>query len=414
MQKIPTKQELTERYDKRERIASYFSIVVSILIPVLIVVIDWNTLFNGNLETIIVIGVSLGPTVISLLTLFVTKKKLIQNLKDNYQFGVIYKSDLIEICKTALKKLNLELDNVNFYITGEKQLNAYALALGFGDFFPKKKTVFINKSTLFALDKSELLTIVGHELAHLYKYPQNYHRWFFLYQIFTTLFLLTIWSFYPNIIIVLVSLGILQWLITKITLSDPQDIEFLCDDFGAEVGGLENALKAEYKIATYSEILSQAVYKALLLKAKSNDLSLKKINAIINDSLSYEFISNESVEKELNSRITTKLKNNKQSFFSYFIALFNNDDYSAKDYFEQELKSYKILENYKKIDLSVIDKPKYSIDWFIELRRILINKNANEILFLTPHELSDQGASHPSNTRRIQYLTSQISQDRES
>ena len=198
----PSKTELLSEYQKAETIGTWVLGLETSIACLSFVFVSHSFILKNLSESLILAGLAVVPTLLSLAYYFAKKKKRVEDLKPTVKYGHLSKNDLLEVCAEACSKMGIQQADVSFYVTSEKQINASALTLGLGSVFKNLQVVMLNRATLHALKKDELLSVVAHELAHIYRYPLRYHQALMLRLLNSCLLNLSLFTFLPNVFIV--------------------------------------------------------------------------------------------------------------------------------------------------------------------------------------------------------------------
>lgn len=397
----PKKKELLAEYNYAQKCGKFALVIETLFALALLLNSNFSKLSDKLDQAIIVLGISILPTLLSLAYLVVKNKKKVQDLKPSTKYGHLTKTDIIDVCDTVCNRMAIKPGDVSFYITGEKQVNASALTLGLGYLIKSLQVVMLNRATLHALKKQELTSIVAHELAHIYRYPLIFQQALLLRLFNSAAISLSLLTLIPNIFVVAVINGLYQGFISAWFGRFSITIEFLCDDCGAEIAGAEAALKAEFLISKHAEALSDALYYLLKAKREGHNLNSKDLARLLEDSLSYDCLSSE----ELNAQVEGNLKNHQakvqSNFFQYFKSQVFNDSIDTDQELEDEFKD--LEKSRKQATLELPSPHELDINWFKELIA-RIRDNPQTPLFRTTNDLNDTGSSHPGPRRRILYL----------
>ncbi len=403
--KVPTREKLLGEYQRAESLSKMWLAGEALFMLFAIMFLRSELITHNPAEAAIVFCVSFLPTVFSFLYLAAQKRKRIEDLRAEVRFGSLGKQDIIEAVSSVFQKMGLPQDAAVVYVTGDKNVNAYAVSAGFGFLSKKMRQVILNRATLHSLDKEELRTVIAHELAHIYRYPMTFYRAALLRSLLVGLVGVAIWSRIPSAIVVIIILGVYQWVLNLVFGKYSRTIEYLCDDCGAEIGGIEPALRAEFRVSQHQRTLSRAYLVALEQKLQGAPISAKQLQQVIEDSMTFDPTSAEALEKEVNLRLQKKTAAANESFVQHFKSTVFNDSYEAIEQLEEELENLKAAEKVETVPLPTGPEfePALSFRWFKELVSRL-NQEPNKPLFAIPNDITDDDSSHPSPKKRIVYL----------
>lgn len=399
---VPKKSELLLEYEKAQKVGKRLLCIETLLAFVFFLLVDHSKIFSNFAEALILVGLSIAPTLLSLGYYFAKKKKKIQDLKPTVKYGHLGKDDLLAVCAEACSKMGINQADVNFFVTSEKQINASALTLGLGSVFKNLQVVMLNRATLHALKKDELLSVVAHELAHIYRYPLFYQQALLARLGNACLLNLSIFTLFPNVFIVAIIVGSYQALVNRWLGRFSITIEFLCDDCGAEVAGILPALRSEFKVSKHSEILSDAYYQLLKAKKEGRILNTKDLTNLLDASLSYDCVSKEELSSQIETNLNKHQAKMSTSFFQHFKSQIMSDTLDTEDDLEDEFIK---LEHSRKT--KILELPSHedelSLDWFSKVVTA-IKENSDTPIFRTPNDINDDNSSHPGPRRRMVYL----------
>ena len=398
---VPQREELLNEYRQAEKYGQWWFFLDLALIALTLVFLNTNQVKNSPLEALILVCASIGPTLLSLLYLYVQKKKRVEDLRPDVRFGEITKANLLKEIQSVFLKMGVSPGDITLYITAEKQVNAAALALGLGRVMPKLRAIYLNRGTLHALSPKELSSVIAHELAHIYRYPLGYQKGLFLHLITATLLALTVWSLGVNLMIALFVIGGYFFCLNFVFARYSQTIEYLCDDCGAEIAGIDAALRAEFRIAQHSEIVSRAYCAALEKKLSGQEISSKDLQAVLEDALTFDPPNAEDLEREVLLRMKSKETRSKNSFFHFIRDIVFSDSQDALGQHQEILASLKKAAKSPTLELPLGDG--FTREWFGELVN-RIKAEPSKILFRVPEELSDADSTHPGPRKRMLYL----------
>jgi Zn-dependent protease with chaperone function len=398
----PRKKELLADYQRAETLGTWVLGLETLIACLFFVFINHSFILKNLSESLILVGLAVVPTLLSLAYYFAKKKKRVEDLKPTVKYGHLSKNDLLEVCAEACSKMGIQQGDVSFYVTSEKQVNASALTLGLGSVFKNLQVVMLNRATLHALKKDELLSVVAHELAHIYRYPLRYHQALILRLFNSCLLNLSLFTLLPNVFIVALIIGIYQGLLARWFSSFSMTIEFLCDDCGAEIAGILPALRAEFLVSKHSEILSDAYYQLLKAKREGKIINAKNLSALLEESLTYDCVSSEELSAQLEKNINRHQENVSGSFFNHFKSQIMSDTLDTEHDLEDEFIRLSQSRKAKIVDLPT-HEGELSLDWFKVLIS-LVRENPALPIFRTPNDMNDDDSSHPGPRRRLVYL----------
>lgn len=399
---VPKKSELLLEYKTAQKVGKRLLGIETFFALLFFIFVDHSKILSSFSEALILVGLSIAPTLLSLGHYFAKKKKKIQDLKSTIKYGHLSKTDLLEVCAEACSKMGIPQGDVSFYVTSEKQVNASALTLGLGSVFKNLQVVMLNRATLHALKKDELMSVVAHELAHIYRYPLFYQQALTLRLVNACLLNLSIFTILPNVFIVAIVVGSYQALVNRWLGRFSIAIEFLCDDCGAEVAGILPALRSEFKVSKHSEILSDAYYQLLKAKREGKILNTKDLTSLLEASLSYDCVSKEELSSQIETNLNKHQAKMSTSFFQHFKSQIMSDTLDTEDNLEDEFIKLEQSRKTKILELPS-HEDELSLDWFSKVVAA-IKENPDVPIFRTPNDINDNNSSHPGPRRRLVYL----------
>ena len=398
---VPKKKELIAEYSYAQKCGKFALALETTFALIFLASSNFSRLSDKLDQAIIIIGISILPTLLSLAYLLVKNKKRIRDLKPNTKYGHLAKADILDVCDSVCNKMGIKPGEVGFYITAEKQINASALTLGLGYLIKNLQVVMLNRATLHALKKQELTSVVAHELAHIYRYPLIFQQALVLRLFNSAAISLSLLTYIPNIFIVAIINGIYQGFISTWFGRFSITIEFLCDDCGAEIAGAEAALRAEFLISKHAETLSDALYYLLKAKKDGQNLNTKDLARLLDDSLSYDCLSSEELTAQIEGNLKNHQAKTQSNFLRHFVSQFFNDNLETEKELEEEFKD--LERSRKRTTLGLPSNHKLDLSWFKEIITKMRSSPETPI-FRTQNDFNDDGSSHPGPRRRILYL----------
>ena len=301
---IPERGELIARIDRANQSAPLWVAMQLAAIAGLAIVVDWPLILANPEVMLISLGLVLGPQLMSILVQLARKKKDIRDLRESTQFGQFDKYVLQELFSDTLHKLNLPDERLPVYIVNDKLLNAAAVRLGLGGFFRSLNGIYLNRQVLHKLSPAEVQGIMGHELGHYYRHFLTIDR----FRIITTV-LGTMLGIYAGQLIgfqnyawalaVAASIGFCFWVSGIPWAKHSKTIEFLCDDLGAQVNGIEPSINGLMKLGTEAEMLLSVQAQVLARRKMGADLSISDIANAVENSIPYGQATDQSLVKAI-------------------------------------------------------------------------------------------------------------------
>lgn len=294
------------------------------------------------------------------------------------------------------------------YVTNDKSLNASALRLG--GLLGGLNGIYLNRQVLYRLSGPEVQSIIGHELGHYFRFRLTGDR----FQILT----LAIGALVGIFVIQLVQLqGFFGFVVLSVTSSVfwminnsammrfGKTIEFLCDDFGAQLNGIESSISALLKIYADTES-KQLLQLEFLARCVENPLlSPNEVLSAIQKATPYGDAADtelyESIRRELKNRVRKNQATSVAGFLDY-IRDNETDEVDHKAELEQQAKMVNQIE---RLDWESIltdrNQIELNTDQVDQLAQMIL-ASPEKSLFQIP-EIGGDGI-HPPIAARILYL----------
>ena len=375
--------------------------------------IDWHLVQANPLLPTIALVFMVGPIVLGIMQSWAQKKKQIGELREDTHFGQYDKYRLQTLFQETLQKLNLPDEKLPVYITADKFLNAGALHLGFGGFFKSLNGVYLNRQVLHKLEPEEVQDIMGHELGHYYKHYLLGDR----FRVITTALGALLGIYVSQVIgmgdfismIALSASTTVFWSVSNFQRSrHGQTIEFLCDDLGAQVHGVEASINGLMKLGADSE-LQQAVLQQAMQSRYYEGLSPAEIMQAVQTAVPYGHVSRSELEQAVEQSLKKQAKQSQQASLSGFAKyLWNSDlEEEAKEEFDAELRKIARIRSAPRLTWeSLLHDPErlHLSEPQIEQLVNMIESQPSRLLFHIPDEAGSIDGVHPPLKLRILYL----------
>jgi Zn-dependent protease with chaperone function len=379
----------------------------------LVSLIDWHLVEANPLLPTIALAFMVGPIVLGIMQSWAQKKKEIGDLREDTHFGQYDKYRLQTLFQDTLQRLDLPDEKLPVYITADKFLNAGALHLGFGGFFKSLNGVYLNRQVLHKLEPAEVQDIMGHELGHYYKHYLLGDR----FRAITTAlgaFLGIYVSQFVGIssFISMIALSVCAtvfWSVSNFQRSrHGQTIEYLCDDLGAQVHGVEASINGLMKLGADAE-LQQAVLQQAMQSRHYEELSPEEIMQAVQAAVPYGHVSRDALEKAVEQSLKKQAKQSRQASLSGFAKhLWNSDlEEESKDEFDAALRNFARIRSAPRLNWeSLLNDPErlHLGEPQIEQLVDMIESQPSHLLFHIPDEAGSLDGVHPPLKLRILYL----------
>lgn len=375
--------------------------------------IDWQAAVRAPIVSVTACLVILGPFLMGLAQIWGQKKKRIEDIKESTRFGELDKHKLKFLYQETLKRLKLPVPGPPVYVTSDKSLNAGAFRLT--NFITGLNGIFLNRQVLHKLRGEEVQAIMGHELGHYYRFNLAGDR----FQVLTAalgalvgLFVVQkvqLNGFLGLIVLSAISSGF--WVINnQYRYKFGQTIEFLCDDLGAQVQGVEQSISGLLKVGLDAEVRSLIYLEVMALNLKNEMLSPDDIAAAIERATPYGYAGEEELHRSIGNEIKNKQRANQKASVAGFLKYMWESDYEEED--EEELQARlelqaRMINQIERHEWeSILDDP---VDIRLSKRQAeqlvqMIENDPGKHLFRVPEMLGEGDGVHPPLEQRILYL----------
>ncbi|HWA99143.1 MAG TPA: M48 family metalloprotease [Pirellulales bacterium] len=406
---VPQRSQLLRQLKRANQLAGPWVAAQIAIIVVIGWCIDWGQVVASPLISAIAVTVIVGPQMMSILRQYALQKKEIGDLKEQTRYGEFDKHRLRQLVDNTLVRLGLPLPGPPVYITADKSLNAGALHLGMGGFFRALNGVYLNRQVLHRLNPEELQDIVGHELGHFYRYyllNQRFQGVTMVVGAFAGVLVAQWLGMSDALSMLALSIsGSACWYVTGwLHARNIQAIEFLCDDFGAQVHGVVVSINGLLKIGADSE-LQIAIHQQELLNRKYSNLSAHDIVEAIESATPYGHTSRAELEQAVNDSLKQRSRDRQKLSLGAFLKFAWQGD--GDDEVQQEMRKVQALRSLPRIDWEALlaRDGRVALDEAkIEELVAMLEANPNHLLFHLPEEIGLGGGTHPALRQRILYL----------
>lgn len=400
---VPTRQQLLQHLESTNRSAWFWIWLQVLACLVLVAFIDWQAVVDEPLIPLVAISVTLSQTALGVLALWARKKKNIEDLRDSTRFGEFDKHRLQRMYQETLGRLRLPHDRLPVYIVNNKSLNAAAVRLSLGGLFRSLNGIYLNRQILHKLSSAEIQNIMGHELGHYYRHFVLIDRFRFI-----TLFLGALLGTFvaqrtglEDLVGVVILMGVIYglfWISGLPWARNIQAVEFLCDDYGAHVNGIEPSINGLMKIGAEEEMLL-AVQAQVLARRKANaNLGIQEIATAVENMLPY----GQTTQAELQSAVDRELKQSSpKASVADFIDYIWNGDADEDEIEELEMLAVR-LQSQPRIPWETLlpsEQIAFDLPAIEQLVKMIENQPGHVLVRATL-----TNGSHPSLKRRILYL----------
>ncbi len=409
--KTPRREELLAQIAAANRWGAVMLLAQGSVGLFLCVLIDWQAVLQQPLTSAIAIAAIVGPFAMSILTFWAQSKKEVGDLKEQTRFGQFDKHQLRSLFQDTLRRLQLPAKRLPVYIVADKFTNAAMMHVGLGGFFKSLNGVYLNRQALHKLTPAEVQDMMGHELGHYYRY----------YLITDRLRIVTLalgvcaglyavqWVGLNSYLsyIVLVAIATLIWkLNAMLTARHIWAIEYLCDDFGAHVHGVDVSITGLMKLGAEWEVMT-AIHQQAAFSAHRGQLSAGEVAEAIAAAIPYGHATREELESAVEKSL--KRKANQGATLGGFLRYMWQSDGEAEvdEEFEQQMRKLQALRTIPRIPWETLMEHPGEIKFNRERLQALvelIEQFPQAALFHTPEALGDNDPMHPPLKLRILYL----------
>jgi Zn-dependent protease with chaperone function len=409
---VPKREQLLELLRSANQRAVGILAVQAALVVLLAFLLDWRWVAQHPWIALVSVGIFLGPQVMGLLTFLATAKKEIGDLKETTRFGEFDKYRLQSLLRETLVKLRLSDQRVPVYIVGDKSLNAAAFHIGFGPFLRSLNGIFLNRQVLHKLSAAEVQDIMGHELGHYAKHYLILSRWNGLTYLLGAM--VGLWTAQClgldtafSIFVISLLAGGFWWLQSIPYARYSWPIEYLCDDFGAQVNGVVTSVTGLLKLGADEEWMM-----AVMLKAADHRhaevLSARELVESIEKAIPYGHAKTEEMEEMLERQLReSREKQGEVSVGGFLRYMWQSDlDREATEEYRSSMEKFSKLQDHPRLDWErqievggTIECTEEQIRKLVELMEL----NPNQPLFRGSNSI-EPAMTHPPLEMRILYL----------
>ncbi len=406
---IPRRLDLIAQLKRANRFAWTLLAIEIALIGIAGAVIDWGWVMREPLFTGVAIFAMVSPFATTIALHWAEKKKRIEDLKETTRFGQYDKYSLQKLFRETLAKLRLPEENLPVWVVANRSMNASAMHVGFGSFLKSLNGIYLNRQAIHKLEPDEIQDLMGHELGHFYKYYLVIDRFRIVTIVLGSLFgILAVQRIgldgYLGYMMLMFVTGVAWWLSSLPYARNATAIEFLCDDFGAQVGGVFSSIHGLLKLGLSFEVECVVMQKAIQSKVAGNFNPSELIETIFG-AIPYGHATREEIEDRVNRELKKRASEKSKSLMGLLRYIWNSDvDADAAEQLEQEAKKFAKLQTMPRLDWERLLRNPTQIQFNEEeMPRLiaLIEAEPDKLMFRVPEE---PDAVHPPLRTRILYL----------
>ncbi len=413
---VPAQDQLIEQLDRSNRLATGWQSLLLFVGAGLAIVIDWPWVVVNPLFSLLAILLVPSQYLPSTMMMLLKKKKLIEELSEGFRAGVFTKPMLLSLVRETAQKLGIDSRRVPFYLTRDKDLNAYAVSVGLSSLLPAIRGVYINRQTLHVSTVSGLKATVGHELGHLFPYELKWHGGWLVKLCFGGLLALFVLQKMgdPSAWGLIAATGaawVFLYLNSVPSARMSQPIEFLCDGLGAKASGVEAAISDLLNMGNECQAQYELSIAALKLAGQGKAISDSEAMRIYEDALGYGATDVDSTLARIHEAIANEKKSNKDLSIRGLIDFMwrdNVNDSNLSGARNEAIELYDKLESLPTIDWKELSQWDPAVDLTEQRINTLVDAllaHPTKLLFVLPTEpVAEADLSHPSFRLRILYL----------
>ncbi|TWT51285.1 Protease HtpX [Rubripirellula amarantea] len=406
---VPDREDLLNQLQQANQYTWLWIVIRLAAIAALIALISWQQVVFAPIVSVTACLVILGPFMMELAQIWGKHKKRLEDVKESTRFGDLDKHSLRSLYQNVLKRLQLPDDHLPVYITNDKSLNAGALRLG--RLFGGLNGIYLNRQVLHKLQGEEVQAIMGHELGHYYKFNVAGDR----FRLLTLVLGALVGVYAVQIIqldgflgfIVMSGVSGFFWYISSLDrVRHGQAIEYLCDDFGAQVNGIEASISGLLKVGLDSETRFLIELELMAVNADNELLTPQEISQAIEKATPYGHTPEPELYDSIRLELRRKAKANQQASISGFIKYMWESDRDDEDLKEELQARAKAVNQIDRMDWETVwQDHEHSPLHLDQVERLvqMIAESPKKSLFRIPESLSSDGI-HPPMKLRILYL----------
>lgn len=409
---IPQREDLIEQVRRANQFALFSVPLQLVLIAILVVLIRWKAVMDSPLVSLIAVMVMVGPMLTGILQITARNKKKIDDLKETTRFGEFDKHKLRKLYNETLVKLGLPNENLPVYITGDRAMNAMAVHFGLGAIFKSLNGIYLHRQLLHKLTAEEIQDIIGHELGHYYRHyivSDRFSGITLLLGSLVGLMVAQLFGLDSTIgMVALMFIGGLFWLLARIwTTRLATTIEFLCDDFGAHVHGVEVSINGLMKLGSEAELHTAVIHQALLNK-NADKLDARELLEAVQNAIPYGNATPDELLDAVELAIRKRVEDRRVTIGGFISYLWKMEDSADEnEAMQDELKKMGKMQSLPRLRWeSLLRNPREIAFDQTTLPRLIemIEQSPDSVLFRIQESTAENPQVHPPLKYRILYL----------
>lgn len=413
---VPEQGTLLEQLRRSNQLATRWHLFLCIGAIGLAFLIDWPWVSQEPLYTLVVLLLVPSQYIPSVAMTLLKKKKRVEELSENFRAGAFNKPLLLSAIRETATTLGIDHRRVPFYLTRDKDLNAYAVSIGLSSLLPSVRGVYINRQTLHVSTPQGIKATIGHELGHLFPYELKWHGGWLIKLCFGGLLALFVLQKTgdPSAWGLIAATGAAWGFLFLDSIPHSrmsQPIEFLCDGLGAKASGVEAAISDLLNFGNECQAQYELSIAALKLAAQGKAINDAEAMKIYEESLGYGATDVDSTMARIREAIDKQKTAKKDLSLGGLVDFMWRDnvaDSNVADARDAAIMTFEVLNQQPQIDWKEITNwdPEVELsDMQIESLIRELHANPNHLLFVMPTEpAGNEDLSHPSFRKRILYL----------
>ncbi|MGV3483008.1 MAG: M48 family metalloprotease [Planctomycetaceae bacterium] len=413
---VPDQAALIDQLERSNRLAIGWRTVLWLASAAFALAIDWQWVLDQPLYSLLALSLVPSQFLPGLVAMLVKKKKPVEELSEGFRAGVFSKTSLLSTIQETAQSLGIDARAIPFYLTRDKDLNAYAVSIGLSRWMPSIRGVYINRQTLHVSTPSGLKSTIGHELGHLFPYELKWHGGLLAKLTFGGLLALFVLQKAgdPSAFGLIAATGAAWGFLFLDSLPAArmsQPVEFLCDGLGAKASGVEAAISDLLNFGNESQAQYELSIAALKLAGQGKAINDAEAMKIYEDALGYGPTDVDSTLARIQEAVAKeKAAKGEMSIKGLIDFLWRDNvaDSHLAQAREEAIALFEMLDKLPRIDWKEITgwHPEAQLEPHrIEALVQELRTHPEMILFAMPTEpRGNVDLSHPSFRMRILYL----------
>ncbi|MSQ03602.1 MAG: hypothetical protein EXR71_17250 [Myxococcales bacterium] len=378
-------------------------VVWPVLTVVALLATNWGALAQRLPYAAIAVLVSGWPLYVGGFQATFRKVRWLEELSPDRRIGRYSRGDLLALIEDVHRRLGVRTDTPTA-ITADKDLNASVMFLGLAGVFPKLNAVYVHRPMLHVLAPGELAAVIGHELGHYHRYKVEF-RWATPRHLLLlgAVAVLAVSHLGPSMFAIGAAAAFAWAHNTFLAAMDAphqRDIEFLCDEAGAEAAGMLPAINCELKLGLQAE--TELHLQQDLLRA-GKDIPVARLLALYEEALPFARVDADEVKRRLDIALRNEKKARRGLSLGGFIDHIRegDGDGEARAQLGNLIPEGALLE----WDRDTLRRNGQLDEAQIGALVGALERDPSGLLFRHPHEALDPRLfTHPSHSRRVLYL----------